>query len=333
METKRGNNYFYDSAPERHPAERSCVSTTWNCIIMAIGFPGIFKLVWKVVKTVLLAYCVVFSLTATVALVWGYFFVTQPIRNVTYLVNHNPTQTEYMKEWRAELRSQKRPDKLTFRYVGLDSISRNLQNAVIAVEDDGFYTNPGFDIEAILAAAEYNKDRNKIVRGASTITQQLAKNLFCDRDRNFTRKFKEMIYTVLLQKYLGKERILELYLNYAQWGENIFGCEAASESYYHKSCIRLTLGEASRLASTLAMPSKLSPLNSKSTFIQKRMDVIANNMYKKHMLNDSGYITISGRLPPHDSSDDTVAIVNPAGKSAPPNHPLLPSKPAKRGWF
>jgi monofunctional biosynthetic peptidoglycan transglycosylase len=262
---------------------------------------------WLVVKTFFLAYAVAFSLAGTALAVFGYIMVTKPFRDVKFLVGHNPSQTEFMRQYRAALRSQKKPDTLQQRFVPIDSIARSLQNAVIASEDDGFYTHPGFDIEAMLEAFEYNKDKNRIVRGASTITQQLAKNLFCDHEKNFIRKAKEMGYTLLLEKYLDKNRILELYLNYAQWGDNIFGCEAASQAYFKKPCSRLTMNEASRLAATLAMPSRISPLNDKSAFIQKRVTVMANNLYRRHMLDDSGYSELSGLPPPRDSLADSSA--------------------------
>ncbi len=265
-----------------------------------------FYFVWKILKVLSLTYAVVFSLAGTTVLVWGYFAITRPILDVKFLIDHNPVESEYMKQYGAALRQQKKPDKLFLRYVCLDSIAKSLQNAAIAVEDDGFYTHPGFDIEAILAAIEYNKDKNRIVRGASTITQQLAKNLFCDHERNFMRKIKEMGYTLLLEKYLGKDRILELYLNYAQWGDTIFGCEAASQVYYRKPCSHLSMIEASRLAATLAMPNRISPLNDKSMFIQKRVAVMANNLYRRHMLDDSAYTSLSGLPPPKDSLADTI---------------------------
>jgi monofunctional glycosyltransferase len=267
----------------------------------------LFYFVWLFIKTLFITYAVVFSIAGTALIIYGYVFVTKPIREVKYLIDHNPVQTEYMKQYRVSLLAQKKPDTLQQRFVPLDSISKSLQHAVIASEDDGFYTHPGFDIEAILAAVEYNRDKSRIVRGASTITQQLAKNLFCDHKKSFIRKFKEMAYTLLLEKHLGKDRILELYLNYAQWGDNIFGCEAASRQYYKKPCSKLSINEASRLAATLAMPSKLTPLNDKSAFIQKRVTVMANNLYRRHMLDDSEYTALSGLPPPRDSMADSTA--------------------------
>jgi monofunctional glycosyltransferase len=260
----------------------------------------LFYFAWLAIKTLFLTYAVVFSVAGTCGIIYCYVVLTQPIRDVKVLIDHNPDETLYMKDCRAALRAQRKPDRMQQRFVPLDSIAKTLQSSVIAAEDDGFYTHPGIDIESILKAAEYNRDRNKIVRGASTITQQLAKNIFLDQDKNFMRKAKELGYTLLLEKYLSKERILELYLNYAQWGDDIFGCEAASQQYYRKSCSHLSMSEASRLAATLAMPNRVSPLNANSVFIQKRVEVIANNLYRRHMIDDSGYRSVSGLTPPKD---------------------------------
>ena len=100
-----------------------------------------------------------------------------------------------------------------------------------------------------------------------------------------------------MERYLGKERILELYLNYAQWGKNIFGCEAACQYYYKKSCRNLTRNESARLAAVLAMPAKLSPHNSKSAFMSKRLAVIANNLYLHKIIDDSAYFGMTGTIP------------------------------------
>jgi monofunctional biosynthetic peptidoglycan transglycosylase len=266
----------------------------------------IFYYIWLTIKTLLLTYAVVFSIAGTALIIYGYGAITKPFREVKFLIKNNPAESEYMKLYRANLRLCKKPDTLFHRFVPIDSISRYLQHAVIASEDDGFYTHPGFDIEAMLAAAQYNRDKNRIARGASTITQQLAKNLFCDYEKSFLRKFKELGYTLLLEKYLSKDRILELYLNYAQWGDKIFGSEAASREYYKKSCARLTINEASRLAATLAMPNKLSPLNSKSGFVQKRIEVMANNLYRRRMIDDSDYTALCGLPPPKDTLADSL---------------------------
>lgn len=262
----------------------------------------ILRIILQVVAGLFVTYAVAFSVVATVALYVLFVNVYRPIAEVKRLATVNPAETAYMRDYRLRTGMDKNGDSLYQVFVPFDSISPVLKQTVIAAEDDGFYTHPGFDIEAMLSAMEYNRAQNKIKRGASTITQQLAKNLFLSNERSFERKYKELAYTVLLEMYLGKDRIFELYLNYAQWGKNIFGCEAASQTYYKKSSRKLTLGESMRLASILAMPLKLSPHNGESAYMGKRMAVIANNMYLHGRLTDSAYEAITGNPPPRKDS-------------------------------
>jgi monofunctional biosynthetic peptidoglycan transglycosylase len=251
-------------------------------------------------------YSILFSIAGTVVLVIAYKNVIRPFKEVHYLVQHNPQETVFMKKYIEDMKSRHKPAALSQIFVPIDSISKNLKMAVIAAEDDGFYTHPGIDIPSILNAYQYNKLHSRNLRGASTITQQVAKNLFLSKEKSFTRKFRELGYTLLLENILGKDRILELYLNYAQWGDSLFGCEAAAQCYFKKPCSRLTLNESMRMAATLASPERLSPLNGKSVFIQKRIEVIANNLYLKHIINDTAYLTLCGKSPPRDTLSDTL---------------------------
>jgi monofunctional biosynthetic peptidoglycan transglycosylase len=263
----------------------------------------ILKILFLIIVSLLITYAIVFSIAGTVAIYVSYQYIAAPFRQVKALKKDNPKESAYMISYRETLKRDSLPDTLYQQFIPLDSISKNLRNAVIAAEDDGFYTHPGFDIEAILSAYEYNKSKGKVKRGASTITQQLAKNLFLTGERSFERKFKELIYTVLMERYLGKDRILELYLNYAQWGKNIFGCEAASKHFFKKSSANLNRVESARLASVLAMPSKVSPNNIQSSFISRRMAVIANNLYIRGVIDDTGYFDLTGMYPPRKASD------------------------------
>lgn len=262
----------------------------------------ILKILWKTFAFIVVSYAVLFSVAGTAAIYYAYKYVSTPVREVKWLKTHNPPETAYMKEYREELKKANESDSLIFQFIPFDSISQNLKSAVLAAEDDGFYTHPGFDIEAILAANEYNKVKGKVKRGASTITQQLAKNMFLDDSRSFERKFKELAYTVLMEKYLGKQRIFELYLNYAQWGKNIFGCEAASKQFFRKSSKTLSRIESARLAAVLAMPTRVNPNNIHSSFITRRIAVIANNLYLHHAIDDSGFFSLTGSFPVSDST-------------------------------
>jgi monofunctional glycosyltransferase len=266
----------------------------------------ILKIIWKTFKGIVLTYAVLFSAAGTIAIVIAFNYCMTPLREVNKLKKINPKETAYMIQYRKELVASHLSDTLHHTFIPIDSISPYLKSAVLAAEDDGFYTHPGFDIEAIVSAYEYNKIRGKVKRGASTITQQLAKNLFLDDSRNFERKIKELAYTVLMERYLGKERILELYLNYAQWGKNIFGCEAAAKQYYKKSSLLLTRTESARMAAVLAMPTRVSPTNTQSSFIAKRIAVIANNLYLHGTIDDSGFLNLTGILPAGKETDSTT---------------------------
>ena len=151
-----------------------------------------------------------------------------------------------------------KPIRMNYRWVSLAEISPQLQRAAIAAEDQRFYTHWGFDLEAIEKAVEHNKI-SKTKRGASTISQQTAKNLFLWPGRSWLRKALEAYFTVVIELLWPKERILEVYLNIAEWGDGIYGAEAAAREYFNKPAEQLTLGEASRLAACLPSPRKWSP--------------------------------------------------------------------------
>jgi monofunctional biosynthetic peptidoglycan transglycosylase len=172
----------------------------------------------------------------------------------------------------------KRPIYPNRDIVAHNQISPFLHRAVLASEDDRFFIHEGFDFEEIEKAIE-NSKRGKKLRGASTITQQVAKNLFLWEGRSFVRKGLEAWLTVVLELCLSKERILDLYLNMAEWGDGIFGAEMAAQTYYHKSAAQLTREEAARLAAILPSPRRWSPSGSVATrraaLIMERMQYAA----------------------------------------------------------
>ncbi|NLL15201.1 MAG: monofunctional biosynthetic peptidoglycan transglycosylase [Fibrobacter sp.] len=266
----------------------------------------ILKVILVSITAVLLTYSVVFSIAGTILIYKGYQLAVTPIKKVQLLKDSNPEESLFMSRYRQQLSTQGLSDSLFQIFIPLDSISPHLKNAVIAAEDDGFYTHPGVDLEAIAQASEYNKSQGQFKRGASTLTQQVAKNFFLGGEKSFKRKAKELCFALLMEHYLGKERILELYLNYAQWGKNIFGCEAASQHYFKKSASELNRNEAARLAAVLAMPSKLTPFH-KTNFMGKRLAVIANNLYMHKQIDDQGFFGLTGSLPPRK---DTLQINN-----------------------
>lgn len=155
-----------------------------------------------------------------------------------------------------------------------DKISTNLRRAVIASEDDRFFEHHGIDFVEINKALERRKRTGKL-RGASTITQQVAKNLFLWNGRSYIRKGLELYLTVLLELLLSKERILDVYLNMAEWGPSTYGAEAAARLHFGKSAAQLTRDESARLAAILPSPKRWSPKGSIAT---RRAAVIAQRM-------------------------------------------------------
>jgi monofunctional biosynthetic peptidoglycan transglycosylase len=159
------------------------------------------------------------------------------------------------------------------RFVPLNSISPDLQHAVIAAEDGRFYEHSGIDWKQVRKVAEESRESGEIARGASTITQQLVKNLFFTTHRNPLRKALEYTIAPMADTILGKQRTLELYLNVVEWGPGVFGAEAAAEFHFRTTAQRLSREQASRLAAILPAPHRRKParMDSYSASIQSRM--------------------------------------------------------------
>lgn len=171
------------------------------------------------------------------------------------------------------------PDNIPLQYqpVAYENISIHLKKAIIAAEDAKFAQHSGFDWQGIQAAAKKNKKTGQIKAGGSTISQQTAKNLFLIPNRSFIRKGEEAVITAMLEATADKERILALYLNIIEWGEGLFGAEAAAQYYYKKSAANLTQHEAAQLASMPTRPVYYQQhldnkrLKNKTKIIKKRM--------------------------------------------------------------
>jgi monofunctional biosynthetic peptidoglycan transglycosylase len=182
-------------------------------------------------------------------LVQLWFFV-----QVWHLRDHNPEQSAFMRE-RLELLRGIRPDiEARQHYVPYESISIAARRAVVASEDDRFMMHWGLDTTGLRRAMERNIQAGQIVEGGSTITQQLAKNLFLSAEQSLWRKGEEALIALMMEAVLGKRRILELYLNYAEWGNLLYGIEAAARHYYGKPASQLSRHEAAHLAAMLPNP-------------------------------------------------------------------------------
>jgi monofunctional biosynthetic peptidoglycan transglycosylase len=159
-----------------------------------------------------------------------------------------------MKIRRQQALHKKKSYSIKHKWIPLKSVPLYMQRAVIAAEDDKFYTHFGFDFEALKKAYQRNERINSIKLGGSTITQQLAKNLFLSPKRSYWRKIREAVVTVMMEIFLSKRRILEIYLNSIEWGPGIFGIEAAAQHYFGISTKRLSLEQSCRLAAIIPSP-------------------------------------------------------------------------------
>ncbi len=168
----------------------------------------------------------------------------------------NPSQTSFMSLRLDELREKDPQARLKYRWVPYKQISVQLKRAVIAAEDDKFVDHDGFDWEGMQKALEKNQKKGKAVAGGSTISQQLAKNLFLTPSKSYWRKAEEAIITVMIELVWDKRRILEIYLNVVEWGNGIFGAEAAAQRYFGITAAQLSAAQAARIAVMLPNPRK-----------------------------------------------------------------------------
>ena len=207
----------------------------------------------------------------------GYEVVTFP--DVAVLARENPKSTAWMEMRDREARAKgKRPRRFQ-SWKPLNSISADLKNAVLIAEDAAFFQHEGLDYHEIREAIKINAEKMEFARGASTITQQLARNLYLSPSKNPVRKFKELLLTVSLERHLTKRRIFEIYLNVIEWGDGVYGADAAARTYYGKSCSDLSGGEAAALAAVIINPRRYSPVQPNRR-IRNRIAMIEARMEK-----------------------------------------------------
>jgi len=200
--------------------------------------------------------------------------------NIVKLKKENPKKTALMKYREAISKEKKKRYRIYQNWVSLPKISPYLVKAVLIAEDDKFWKHEGFDYEAIQKAIEKDLKAKKYKFGGSTITQQLARNLYLSPEKSMIRKISEAAITWRMEKTLSKRRILELYLNVVEWGDGIFGVEAASLHYYGKPSSELTPEHAARLASVLPNPRKYNPLGDQR-YVINRSNLIYSIMIQR----------------------------------------------------
>lgn len=174
--------------------------------------------------------------------------------SICWWVNHNPGSSAFMED-RLEILQEKNPEaKLRHKWVPYKRISNNLKRAVVVAEDSKFVMHEGFDWDGIQKAYEKNLRKGRVVAGGSTISQQLAKNLFLSTKRTPWRKLQEAVITLMLEKMMSKRRILEIYLNVIEWGNGVFGAEAAARHYYGTGAAHLSAWQGAKLAAMIPNP-------------------------------------------------------------------------------
>lgn len=205
----------------------------------------------------------------------AYIYLTLP--DVRGLRTQNPKTTAFIELRTAQALQKGEKPKQVQRWVSYGRISENLKRAVLVAEDSAFWDHDGVDFKQLKESMEVNLERMEFVRGASTITQQLAKNLYLSPSRNPIRKMRELLIARRLEAELSKQRILELYLNVVEWGDGVYGAEAASRLYFGKPAADLAPQEAALLAGALVNARLLDPAHP-NTRLRQRQQLVLSRM-------------------------------------------------------
>lgn len=235
------------------------------------------KIVFIVLLSVLFALCV-FA---------GYFFLSLP--EVEFLKDQNPKTTALIEQRKKEAQKKKQKLNIQQQWVSFDDIPQLLKDAVRVSEDIDFYHHKGIDYYELKEAIKKNFKEGKKARGGSTITQQLAKNLFLSTEKSYYRKLKEFFIAQKMETHLSKNRIFHIYLNIIELGKGIFGVEAASEYYFNKTVSELNLVEIVRLVSIIPKPLKVNPLSKESRYLKWRANLLLDRLNKYEYITDEEY--------------------------------------------
>ena len=255
-----------------------------------------------------------------VVLLVGYEWITFP--DVAALATNPPATTAFMEQRKAELRAAGKSDAIDYRWVPYARISPYLRRAVLVAEDDTFFEHGGVDVNALQEAIRKDWAHKKMTHGGSTITQQLAKNLYLSPSRNPLRKVKEYFIARSLESHLSKKRILELYLNVVEMGERVYGAEAASQAYFHTSASALSPSQAALLAGCLPNPRVMSPA-SPNKRLRFRQRMVLSRMKRWGYLFEKEVLT-EKRPEPAAPATATTATVDTALQQTPPTDTATP---------
>ncbi len=256
-------------------------------------------------------------LLAAGALLVGLSATRAGLYDVAGLARAVPRRTALMLEREEQAARRGRPWRMRQVWVPYDHVSPLLRRAVLTAEDDAFYQHGGLDWSELRAAARRDLEERRVVRGGSTITQQLAKNVFLGDDRTVTRKLTEVFLALRMERALSKRRIFELYLNLIEWGDGTFGAEAAARRYFGVSAADLSPRQALLLAAVIINPHRY-PVLDPPRRIERRVRMIASRMRRRGALDPAQYDQVLG-LPPAAPRPDSTAA--PGGAPDPPFSP------------
>lgn len=234
---------------------------------------------------------------------FAYIYLTLP--DVRPLVKENPKTTAFMEIRKAEAAEEGRQKfQIRQQWIPYGRISPFLRRAVIVTEDAAFFDHDGIDLDELKASLEKNWEEGQFLRGGSTITQQLAKNLYLSETRNPLRKVTELLIARRLEAALTKQRIFEIYLNMIEWGDGIFGCEMAARTYFGKSCANLDIQEAALMAGAIINPRVHSPAKPTRRLLRRQQIILRRMQFK----------------PPAPAAPAAA----PMNESAPIDNPIIP---------
>ncbi len=259
----------------------------------------------------------------------GFEWITFP--DIARLAKEPPVTTAFMEARKAELRAAGEDDQLLHTWVPYERISPYLRRGVLVAEDDSFYEHNGVDVKGLEEALRKDWAHKKLTHGGSTITQQLAKNLYLSSSRNPLRKINEYFIARSLESHLTKKRILELYLNVAEMGERVYGAEAAAQYYFHSTAAALSVQQAALLAGCLPNPRIMNP-GAPNKRLRWRQRMVLSRMRRWGYLFEKEVLTEKApppaTPPTTTTATETTATVDTALQQAPPTDTASPAPTA-----
>ncbi len=269
------------------------------------------------------------ALLVALLLLGAWILLGLPARSeVRDLARNLPEETSVMRQRDAEAREAGRKPRRLQKTVPIRAISKNLIHAVLSAEDPNFFGHEGIDWDALKESIETNLEKGRYARGGSTITQQLAKNVYFTTYKSLIRKAREAIVATWMERDLSKKRIIEIYLNVIEWGDGVYGCEAAARRYYGVSCATLDVDQAAGLAAMIPSPRRINPRTNPSLHARATRRVLRQMRwagYLRRDIRDMGnepekVIADESEPEPHEQDDPPIPtpVPNPTPTPTPP---------------